>query len=87
MLLCLFTLQMLGMAWHRHDLTEASSDCVSCCLAAQLPSGGPASPVVALVALTVVLSRIAPQSIKSFVAVDGYLSPPAQAPQRVRAPS
>ena len=82
-LLCVFTLQLLGMAWHQHDLTETTSECVSCYLAAQLPSGAPVPPVVILVALAVVLFHIAPLSTKSFVAVDGYLTPPAQAPPRL----
>ena len=83
MLLSVFTLQLLGMAWHQHDLGDTSHDCVSCYLAAQLPSGGIVSPVMVLVALAVVLFHIAPLATKSFIAIDGYLAPPAHAPPRV----
>lgn len=78
-----FAAQLFGMAFHHHDLTEQSDDCVSCHLWAQLPSGMPQAPAEVLIALAVAAYRITLQPIYYFIAEQiGYLLPLPQAPPR-----
>ena len=74
------TLQLLGLAFHRHDLTQDSSDCVSCYMATQLPAGTPKAPAEILIALAALVYRIALLPFYFFVAEQSYLIPLSQAP-------
>jgi hypothetical protein len=79
-------LQLVGMAFHKHDLTEQSDNCVSCYMAAQLPSGMPKAPAEVLITLAALVYRIALQPIYFFIAEQSYLIPPSQAPPRISSP-
>ncbi|MGZ3237641.1 MAG: hypothetical protein ACXU8A_09730 [Burkholderiaceae bacterium] len=80
------TLQLIGMAFHKHDLTEDSSDCVSCYLAAHVPSHVPAAPAAIIAAFLIFVYRIALQPIYVHVVPQSYLIPHSQAPPRVSSP-
>jgi hypothetical protein len=81
--LAIFVIQLLGLGFHRHDVTEEHDDCASCVMAAHLPSGTPAvsldvAPTVALLFYT-----IAAVSFYVFLAQQSYLIPLSQAPPRL----
>ena len=80
--LAIFVVQLLGMGFHRHDITEERSDCVSCVLAAHMPSGTPAVSlnVAPTVALLIYLVAVVPLYI--FLGQTSYLIPLSQAPPR-----
>jgi hypothetical protein len=68
------------MSFHKHDITEESSDCVSCYLAAHVPSHAPAAPAAIIAAFLVFVYRVALQPIYFHVAAQSYLIPNSQAP-------
>jgi hypothetical protein len=76
-------LQLIGSGLHKHDLTtDDASDCVSCYIAAHLPTGVPPVNVV-LQAITLVLAyRLARLPQTPCLARQSYLIPPSQAPPR-----
>ncbi|HEY8099873.1 MAG TPA: hypothetical protein VIF82_03905 [Burkholderiaceae bacterium] len=74
------TLQLVGMAFHKHDLTEEHSDCVSCYLAAHVPSHVPAAPAVIIAAFLIFVYRIALQPIYFHIVPHSFLIPHSHAP-------
>jgi len=76
--------QLIGMAFHNHDLTEESDDCVSCHLAAVFPAPAPPVPVVAPAPILVFVYHATLEPAYFFVpGTDNYLIPHSQAPPRV----
>ncbi|HXA47232.1 MAG TPA: hypothetical protein VNW52_06360 [Burkholderiaceae bacterium] len=78
----IFVIQLASLGFHRHDLTEESSDCVSCYLAAHVPSGTPAVSVDVAPTLTIMFYQLVPAALYFFVAQQSYLIPHSQAPPR-----
>ena len=78
----IFVVQMLGTGYHHHDLTKVDDDCVSCVLAAHMPSGPPdvSIHVEPTVALLIYLVAVAPLYV--FLGQPSYLIPLSQAPPR-----
>ena len=82
----ILVVQLIGMAFHKHDITEDSSDCVSCYLAAHLPSGVPPVSMDIAPTLTILYYRLASLPRYFFVAQQSYLVPLSQAPPRHSSP-
>lgn len=81
------SLQLVAMAFHKHDLTEQSQDCASCYLSAHVPTGLPKVPAEVVIRLAIIAYRIALQPIRSFLIVQSsYLLPLPQAPPRFSSP-
>jgi hypothetical protein len=87
LVLTIVTLQLIGAACHRHDLADQSPDCVSCYLAAHVPSPIPPVSADVLPSPTILHYRIASLPAYLFVAQQSYLIPHSQAPPRVLSPS
>jgi hypothetical protein len=77
-----FVAQLMGMGFHNHDITEESHECVSCNLAAHLPSGTPAVSIDVAPTLTILYYQVAPLPFYFFLARQSYLIPHSQAPPR-----
>jgi hypothetical protein len=84
--LTVVALQLIGAAYHRHDLVDESPDCVSCYLTAHVPSPIPPVSADVLPSLTILHYRIASLPIYLFVAQQSYLIPHSHAPPRVFSP-
>lgn len=81
------SLQLIAMAFHKHDLSEQSDDCVGCYLSAHVPTGVPKIPAEVVISLAVIAYHIALQPIYSFVAAQSsYLLPLPQAPPHLSSP-
>lgn len=76
------TLQLIGTAFHKHDLTEESPDCVSCYMAAHFPANVPAVNAALQAVFLFVIYRLAcrPQYVSAVR--QNYLIPLSQAPPR-----
>jgi hypothetical protein len=76
-------LQLIGSVVHKHDLTvDDAPDCVSCYVAAHLPTGAPPVNVVLQAIALVLVYRLARLPQTPCVARQSYLIPPSQAPPR-----
>ena len=80
------TLQLIGAAHHKHGLTDQSSDCVSCYIAAHFPADIPPVAAEILSALAILAYCIVLLPLSTVVATQHYLTPPSQAPPRVLSP-
>ena len=78
----IFSVQLFCLGFHNHELTEESSDCVSCVLAAHLPSGTPSLTVDVAPTLTILFYQLAPTPLYFFLVQQSYLIPRSQAPPR-----
>lgn len=78
----ILALQMVGAAFHEHEMSEQMSDCVSCHLSSHSTAALPSAPpqVLALfLAVAYLLARL-PRPLP--VTLRRYLIPPRQAPPR-----
>jgi hypothetical protein len=75
-------LQLIGSAFHKHDLADESHDCVSCQIALHFPADLPAVNAVLQAVFLLVAYRIALLPRYVYVAEQSYLIPPRQAPPR-----
>lgn len=81
------SLQLIAMAFHKHDLAEQDHDCVGCYLSAHVPTDLPMVQAEIIISLTVIAYRIALQPIYSFIAAQSsYLLPLPQAPPPLSSP-
>lgn len=78
----ILALQLIGTAFHKHDLTEQAPDCVSCQMASHFPADVPAAGAALLAVFLVVAYRLARLPRYRYVAEPSYLIPPRQAPPR-----
>lgn len=77
-------LQLIGSGIHKHDVTaDDAPDCVSCYMAAHLPTGVPPVNVVLQAIALVLAYRLARLPQTFYVARQSYLIPLAQAPPRL----
>jgi hypothetical protein len=76
----ILAIQLFGAGHHKHDLTEISSDCVSCDLAAHLPSGIPPVSIDVAPTLTIFYYYFAALPLYFFISQKSYLIPHSQAP-------
>ncbi|MFC5474348.1 hypothetical protein [Paraherbaspirillum soli] len=82
--MAILVLQLVGTAFHKHALSETSSDCISCNLASSFPSAVPSVSMPALAPLLVFAYRSALQPAYLFVpGQNNYLLPYSQPPPRV----
>lgn len=75
-------LQLIASGFHKHDIAEQSSDCVSCQIAAHFPADLPAVGTALQAVFLVVAYRLARLPQYYYVAEQSYLIPPRQAPPR-----
>lgn len=87
LVLTVVTLQLIGAAYHRHNLADLSPDCTSCYLTAHVPSPIPPVSADVLPSPIILHYRIASLPIYLFVAQQSYLIPHSQAPPRVLSPN
>ena len=80
--MAIFVAQLLGLGFHRHDITEESSDCMSCYFAAHMPSGAPPVSIVAAPTLMILHYQLVVTSLYFFLTQQSYLIPLSQAPPR-----
>lgn len=85
--LLIFVLQLTGLVFHKHDISEQPSNCVSCVLAAHMSSDVP--PVASHVspALLVLRYQITTLPVYFFLAQHSYLVPPSHAPPQLFFPA
>ena len=83
----ILALQLIGSAFHKHDLANESHDCVSCQIASHFPADLPAVNAVLQAIFLVVAYRIALLPRYVYVAGQSYLIPPRQAPPRFTVPA
>ena len=76
----IFVVQLVGMGFHKHEITEESSECASCILAAHLPSGTPSVTIDVAPTLTILFYRLVPIPLYFFLAQQSYLIPLSHAP-------
>lgn len=81
--LAIFMLQLLGLGFHRHDITEVHDDCVSCVVAAHLPSGIPPASLDVAPTVALLFYTVATVPLYAFLAQQSYLIPLSQAPPRL----
>ncbi len=81
------TVELIGSAQHRNDLTIQRDPCASCYLVAHIPSLIPPVSADVLPSLTILNYQIALLTTYFFVAQQSYLIPHSQAPPRIFSPN
>jgi hypothetical protein len=80
--LLLLSIQLLGTAFHKHDVAESRSDCAACSFVHHLPTGLPELNVGLPPVMLMLVYRLAGIGAYHFLPRTSYLIPRSQAPPR-----
>jgi hypothetical protein len=81
--LLLLSMQLLGTAFHKHDVAGSDADCATCSFVHHLPTGLPELNVGLPAVMLVIAYWLASAGAYHFQPRTSYLIPRSQAPPRV----